>query len=102
MIEEYILKSKEMKNISEGGSCAYDFGDYVLVQYACQTKYGIARDKEESVMEEVNKLSGINTPLHVEVKRIDEGNINYCYVLQEKAKGISFAKYCNNKPEMQI
>ena len=59
MIEEYILKSKEMENISEGGSYAYDFGDYVLVKYSCQNKYGLARDKEESVMEEVNKLNDI-------------------------------------------
>ena len=57
-IDELIEKSKSMPNISDGGSKAYSFGDYVLVRYDGHNKYGIARDMEEQVMVAVNNKNG--------------------------------------------
>ena len=31
-IDEYIEQAKQMENVSDGGSPAYSFGDYVLVK----------------------------------------------------------------------
>ena len=89
-IDELIEKSKSMPNISDGGSKAYSFGDYVLVRYDGHNKYGIARDMEEQVMVAVNNKNniGVHTPKHVAMQRVVDGEMNYCYVLQERAKAL--------------
>lgn len=92
-IEEAIIKSKELPNISNGGSMCYDFGDVVLVKYILPLKYvkpGYrARENQEIVMKGINeKVSkGVNTPKHIDIKRVVEGENDVCYVLQEKCKG---------------
>ena len=98
-IDELIEKSKSMPNISDGGSPAYSFGDKVLVKYAVKNKYGDAREMEEAVQVAVNNKNqkGVNTPRHLAIKRIVEGEDNYCYVLQEKAPGESFIKFYSGK-----
>lgn len=103
-IEEYILEAKNMKNTSDGGSEAYDFGSVVLVKYSIPTKYGIARENEESVAVSANKMNanGVNTPRHLAIKRTYEGDNNICFVLQDKAKGISFTNYCTSDPKLQL
>ena len=94
-IEEYIEKSKNMPNISDGGSPAYDFGDAILVVYENLNKYGDARENEEQIMQAINEKNaqGVRTPKHLAVKRIVDEEKNYCYVLQEKAKGKNFSHY---------
>ena len=104
-IDELVERSKSMPNISDGGSCAYSFGDYILVRYDGHNEYGIARSMEEQVMEAANNKNkkGVHTPRHIAIKRVVDGDKNYCYVLQEKAKGVSFTNYTkNNDPEVQI
>ena len=56
-IEDYILETEKMPNISDGGSPAYLFGDYVLVKYSNKSKYGNARPNEELTAQAVNKLN---------------------------------------------
>lgn len=105
-IDEYIEQVKQMENVSDGGSPAYSFGDYVLVKYSTLSQYGLARDNEELIAEEANKKNraGVNTPLHVAIKRVDDGKENVCWVLQEKAKGVSFTNYAylKNTPQTQL
>lgn len=105
-IDEYINQVNSKENISDGGSAAYDFGDVVLVKYVISTKYGIARENEELVAEAANEKNkkGVNTPAHLAVKRVNEGENNVCWVLQEKVKGVSFTKYYayNNSAQEQI
>lgn len=98
-IDEYIEKSKSMPNMSAGGSAAYIFDDVVLIKYVSENKYGIARDGEEEIFVEVSKKwsNGVKTPLHIAMKRINDGEKNYCYVLQQRAKGRIFNDYCENK-----
>ena len=95
-----------MENVSDGGSPAYSFGDYVLVKYSMLSQYGLARDNEELIAEEANKKNraGVKTPLHVAIKRTDDGRENVCWVLQEKAKGVSFVNYAylKNAPQTQL
>lgn len=82
------LKEKENIAIHNSTKC-FDFGEYVLVVYTQNNKYGVARPGAEIVMEELNRLAdlGINTPRYYEIKRIKDINVNYCYILQDKAKG---------------
>ena len=58
-IEDAIKKSKELPNISVGGSICYDFGDVVLVKYTLPLKYvkpGYrARENQEIVMKGINE-----------------------------------------------
>ena len=98
-IDELIKRSQTMTNISDGGSAAFFFGDYILVKYAILNKYGQARPNEEKVAIAANNKNnlGVNTPKHVVVKRVVEGEKNYCYVLQEKAKGVSFTYFTRCK-----
>ena len=43
-IDELIEKSKSMPNISDGGSKAYSFGDYVLVRYDGHNTLSLNKD----------------------------------------------------------
>ena len=91
-IDRAIIESKSKENVSNGGSACYDFGDVVLVKYVTDLKYGHrARESAEDVMEIINKKNelGVNTPKHLSIKRISEGNIDYCYVLEQKCPGIN-------------
>ena len=105
-IDEFIEKSKTMPNVSEGGSQAYSFGDYILVKYKTMKKYGEARPYEEEISVAVNNKNnlGVNTPKHLAIKRLDENDDNICYVLQEKAPGETLVKYTasKNKPDDQL
>ena len=103
-IDEYINKAENMKNISDGGSSAYSFGEFVLVRYSMSKKYGVSRPNEESVAKYANEKSekGVRTPKHVAIKRVIDGEQDICWVLQEAAKGRSFTYYCDNAPEIQI
>ena len=103
-IDELIEKSKSMPNVSDGGSRAYSFGDYVLVCYQSENRFGIAREMEEKVMVAANNKNskGVHTPRHVAMKRVDDGNINYCYVLQEKAKGSSLERFVSKTLAEQL
>lgn len=92
-IKEAIEQSKNKKNISDGGSQCFDFGSVVLVKYILPLKYVKdnyrARDCEEIVMEGVNQKvqNGVNTPKHIAMERVIEGDNDVCYVLQERCKG---------------
>ena len=101
-INDAIAKSKTMPDVSNGGSKCYDFGDVVLVKYTLSLEYvkpGYrAREKEESIMMAINEkaANGVNTPRHIDMKRVIEDNQDVCYVLQEKCKGrncASMSKY---------
>lgn len=102
-IKNAIEQSKKMENVSAGGSQCFDFGDVVLVKYVVGLKYvkeckSRARSCEEEVMEGVAEKvkNGVNTPRHLAVARVIEGNNDVCYVLQEKSKGkncASMGKY---------
>ena len=101
-IDEAIEKSKTKKNISTGGSACYDFGDVILVKYTFPMEYvrhgHRARKNQENVMQGINEKNqqGINTPKHLAMKRVIEGENDVCYVLQEKCKGkncASLAEY---------
>ena len=106
-IDEYIKASFKMKNVSDGGSECFDFGNVVLVKYKIPVKYNaIAREDEELIAEAANKKRnmGVNTPYHLAIKRVTDEKDNICYVLQEKAKGVSFNidnKYYN-EPSKQL
>lgn len=92
-IDDAIIKSKEMENVSNGGSKCYDFEDVVLVKYVLPLEYvkpGYrSRENQEEVMKRINEKidNGLNSPRHIEMKRVVEGNDDICYVLQEKCKG---------------
>lgn len=105
-IDECIEKAKNMENISDGGSPAYSFDNFILVKYSTLCEYGLARNNEELVALEANKKNkaGVNTPLHIAIKRVNEGNKNICWVLQEKAKGLNFVNYAysKNAPQTQL
>jgi len=104
-IDEYIEKSKDIKNTSDGGSASFIFNDKVLVRYETKSKYGIPRECEEEIMINVNKLvdKGVNTPRHLAYKRETIGDTAYCWVLQEKAPGVCYEKYCRiNDPTEQL
>lgn len=96
-IEEYIELSKKMENTSRGGAPSYIFKEdnVVLIEYAIDNKYGIARHMEEDVAIAANKKNseGVNTPKHIAIARVTEGDYNYCYVLQELAKGKCMVDY---------
>lgn len=109
-ITSAIEQSKNMENVSTGGSQCFDFGETVLVKYKISLKYvnrqdSRARSCEEVVMEGVNQKikMGVNTPRHLAIKRVVEGDDDVCYVLQEKSKGhncASMVKY--NQPYDEI
>ena len=92
-IDEAIEKAKKLDNISVGGSACYDLGNVVLVKYTLPltwVKPGYrARENQEIVMQGINKKAalGVNTPRHLDMKRVVEGENDVCYVLQEKCKG---------------
>lgn len=97
-IDEYIELSRNAVNISDGGSPAYKFDEngVVLVQYSISNEYGEkAREMEEKVAKTINEKNekGVNTPLHIAIKRTDDGKKNYCWVLQEIAKGQNYETY---------
>lgn len=98
-IDELIEQTKNMPNVSDGGSECFSFKDVVLVKYKQPKKYGIARDQEEWVQKFVNEKNemGVRTPKHLAIKREIIGEDSVCWVLQEKANGVSYTKYCNNK-----
>lgn len=92
-IKDAIEQSKNKKNISYGGSQCFDFDSVVLVKYTLPLEYVKdnyrARDCEEIVMEGVKQKvkNGVNTPMHIAMQRVIEGDNDVCYVLQEKCKG---------------
>ena len=96
-IDEAIDAAKGMKNVSNGGSACFDFGDVVLVKYSQGIRWlregERCRSCEESVMKKINHkvLEGVHTPRHLAIKRVVEGDYDICYVLQEKCKGINCA-----------
>ena len=97
-IDTAIKESKNKENISDGGSMCFDFGDVVLVKYSCPIKYLTngerTREKSEEIMEAINQKvdNGTNTPRHLAVKRIIDGEDDICYVLQQKCPGINCNK----------
>ena len=96
-IEEYIELSKSMPNTSRAGAASYIFenDNVVLIKYSCPNKYGIARHMEEDVAAAANKKNseGVSTPKHIAIHRVTEADNNYCYVLQELAKGKCMKDY---------
>lgn len=106
-IDYYIEKAANMPNTSDGGSAAYHFDDVVLVKYVGLLKYGAAREGEEEIAILANRKNemGVRTPKHLAVKRVVEGDKEICWVLQERAKGKSFASYtrtCDKDVDMQL
>lgn len=108
-IDIAIKESKNKENISNGGSMCFDFGDVVLVKYSCPTKYlkngERSREKSEEIMEAIKTKAdnGVNTPRHLVVKRVIEGENDICYVLQQKCPGhncASLSKYGVSFDEM--
>lgn len=115
-IDNAIKQSKDMKNISNGGSACFDFGDVVLVKYTCPTKFfkpgEHTREKSEEIMEAINNKAneGVNTPRHLSIRRIVEGEDDVCYVLQDKCPGencasknkygVSFEEMCESLTNM--
>ncbi len=97
-IDYYIEQTKNMENTSDGGSPAYHFPDVVLVKYAMNSQYGIVRKGEEEIARVANikNEQGVRTPKHLAVKRIEDGKDNICYVLQERARGVSYANYASS------
>ena len=97
-IDTAIKESKNKENVSDGGSACFDFGDAVLVKYTCPTKYlkdgEHTREKSEEIMESINNKAnnGVNTPKHLAVRRVIEGDDDVCYVLQQKCPG----RNCNS------
>lgn len=103
-IDEYIKASKKMKNVSDGGSECFDFGNVVLVKYKISIRFnGDARKNEELIAEAANKKRdmGVNTPYHLAIKRVTDDKDNICYVLQEKARGACFSVY-GKEPAEQL
>lgn len=96
-IKDSIEQSKNKKNTSDGGSQCFDFGDVVLVKYVLPLEYVKdnyhARECEEIVMEGINQKvqNGVNTPKHLAIERVIEGDNDVCYVLQDKCKGTNCA-----------
>lgn len=103
-IEEYVRKTSGMANVSVGGSACFDFGEVVLVKYHMPKKYGRAREGAEEVMEIANKANsrGVRTPKHIAIFRETVGDEDFCWVLQEKAKGVPYTKYTRLPAEQQI
>lgn len=107
-IDEAIIHSKELPNISDGGAMCYDFGDVVLVKYILPLKYvkpGYrARNCQEIVMKGINEKAsqGVNTPRHIDMKRVVEGELDVCYVLQEKCKGKNFDQMCKYGEPIEV
>lgn len=103
-IDYYIEESKNKNNISDGGSEAYSFGDVVLVKYWNSVKYGEPRQGEEQIAISANELNdrGIRTPKHLAVKRSTDGINNYCWVLQECAKGNNYTYYSSYNESDEI
>lgn len=111
-IDSAIEQSKNKKNVSNGGSACFDFGDVVLVKYTCPVRYlknfEHTREKSEEIMDVINKKAqgGVNTPMHLAVKRVVEEDLDVCYVLQQKCPGyncasrrkccVSFDEMCND------
>ena len=95
-IDLLIQKTKTMPNVSDGGSECFLFDDKVLVKYDISNEYGKARETEEEVFKLANEKNekGVRTPKHLAIKRETDGTKNFCWVLQEKAKGVSFKNYC--------
>jgi hypothetical protein len=95
-IDYYIRRAAEMEDTSDGGSSSFRFGDVVLVKYEIPSKYGMARSCEESVAIQANERNsrGVRTPAHLAIKRTTEGERNFCWVLQEMARGKNFSEYC--------
>lgn len=98
-IDQAIELAKNKENMSNGGSACFDFGDVVLVKYSDSLRYmkngEHARSMEEEVMEGINHKAdlGVNTPRHIALKRVIEGDYETCYVLQEKCKGTNCTNY---------
>lgn len=92
-IEEYIEKTKNMLNISDGGSPAFDFGDVILVRYRGERE---KIEKELAPIINAKNEIGVNTPKHLAFKRIIDGDKDYCWVLEEKAKGTNCTYYTKN------
>ncbi|MBE6149263.1 MAG: hypothetical protein E7170_00890 [Firmicutes bacterium] len=96
-IDTAIEQLENKKNISVGGSDCFDFGDSVLVKYFNLTKYlkdgKRSREKSEEIMEaiKIKADNGVNTPRHLAIKRVVEGEYDVCYVLQQKCPGINCA-----------
>ncbi len=94
-IDSAIKESKNKENISDGGSMCFDFEDVVLVKYACLRKYlkngERSREKSEEIMKAIDTKvdKGVNTPRHLAIKRVIEGENDICYVLQQKCSGIN-------------
>lgn len=107
-IDDAIKKAKELPNISDGGSKCYDFGDVVLVKYTLPLKYvkpGYrARENQEMIMKGINEkvLKGVNTPKHIDMKRVVEDEEDVCYVLQEKCKGKNCAQMSRYGESIEI
>lgn len=104
-IEEYILATANMENKSNSNNEAYYFSDgTVLIKYTSNDKY--PRKNEELVAHIANKKNakGINTPVHLAIKRVKNGKSNICWVLQEQVKGTCFTNYDakNNDPKTQL
>lgn len=108
-IDTAIKESKNKENISDGGSMCFDFGDVVLVKYSCPIKYlkngERSREKSEEIMEsiKIKANNGVNTPRHLAVKRLIDGENDICYVLQQKCPGnncASISKYGVSFDEM--
>lgn len=101
-IDSAIEQSKNKKNVSDGGSACFDFGDVVLVKYTCPVRYlknfEHTREKSEEIMEVINKKAhnGVNTPMHLAIKRVVEDDLDVCYVLQQKCPGYNCAKSRKN------
>lgn len=97
-IEEAIEQSKNKNSITKHTSTrCFDFGEYVLLLYKRENKYGLAREDAESAMEGANRLAdlGVNTPRYYAIKRVKDDDFNYCYILQDKAKGKQCNKICD-------
>lgn len=94
-IDTAIRESKNKENVSSGGSACFDFDDVVLVKYSLPVKYvkngNRSREKSEEIMEAINKKAdnGVNTPRHLAIKRVIEGEDDICYVLQQKCPGVN-------------
>lgn len=86
-IKEAIKEYKDKKNISNGGSECYDFGDAVLLVSYNDWK------QDEELMKFINQKAdkGVNTPRYLAIERVPSVKSNICYVLQEKCKGINCA-----------
>lgn len=97
-VERAIEEVGHMENISKHTSTkCFDFGDEVLLLYVSKNVNVLARDDAESAMEKANYFAdmGVNTPRYYGIKRVEEGDFNYCYILQDKAKGKPCCEICD-------